>query len=60
MTSIPRLENTLSEHFYRILILMALIKEDVQDLNEGAIETEDPTGRGTLTDMTSYKQLQKG
>ena len=52
MTTISRLENTLSEHFYRILILTELIKEDVEDLNEGAIETQDPTGRGTLTDMT--------
>ena len=51
MTTISRLENTLSEHFYRILIFTALIKEDVEDLNEGAIETQDPTGRGTLTDM---------
>ena len=42
-----------SEHFYRILILMALIKEDVEDLKEGVIETQDPTACGTLTDMTS-------
>ena len=53
MTTISRLENTSSEHFYRILILTALIKEDVEDLNEGVIETQDPTVRGTLTDMTS-------
>ena len=51
MTTISRLENTLSEHFYRILIFTALIKEDVEDLNE--VETQDPTGRGTLTDMTN-------
>ena len=53
MTTISQLENTLSEYFYRILILRALIKEDVGDLKEGVIETQDPTARGTLTDMTS-------
>lgn len=53
MTTISRLENTLSEHFYRILILEALIKEDVEDLKEGVIETQDPTARGILMDMTS-------
>ena len=53
MTTISRLENTLSEHFYRILILTALIKEDVEDFNKVAIEIQDPRGPGTLTDMTS-------
>ena len=53
MTTIYRLENTFSGHFYRILILMALIKEDEEDLKEGVIETQDPTARGILTDMTS-------